>query len=142
MRNRGVSPLPNCGITIDRESHGRIADLCAEFVRRSEATCALLVGVDGALLHKYGYLEGLDTDSLSALGAATIAATAEMARLIGETRFDVFIQQGTHRHLQIFRVGDSAVLLALFDDRTTAGMVRLRGQDASRRLAAVLEPAF
>jgi len=135
-----VNPLPDCGITIDRAAHGRIADLCVDFVRRSEATCALLIGPDGAVLYRYGYLEGLELDSLSALAAATVAATVEMARLIGETRFDLFMQQGTRRHLQIFRVGESAVLLALFDDRTTAGMVRLRGQDAARRLAAVLEP--
>ena len=130
----------NGTITIDRSSHGRIADLCADFVRRSEATCALLVAQDASVLYRYGYLEGLDVDSLSVLAAAAIAATGEIARLIGETRFDVFMQQGTRRHLQIFRVGESAVLIALFDDRTTAGMVRLRGQDAARRLAAVLEP--
>lgn len=136
-----MNPLLNGTITIDRSSHGRIADLCADFVRRSEATCALLVGQDAAVLYRYGYLEGLDVDSLSVLAAAAIAATAEIARLIGETRFDVFMQQGTQRHLQIFRVGETAVLVAVFDDRTTAGMVRLRGQDAARRLAAVLEPA-
>jgi hypothetical protein len=61
-----------------------------------------------------------------------------MARLIGETTFDVAIQQGRRNHLQLIRVGDLAILVAVFDDHTTAAMVRLHGQRVARRLARVL----
>jgi hypothetical protein len=38
----------------------------------------------------------------------------------------------------MIRVGDCAILVAVFDDRTTAAMVRLHGQRVARRLSAVL----
>lgn len=127
-------------LTITETSYKRIAALCADFVERSEATCALLVGQDGTLLHKHGFVEDLDLDSVSALAAGAFASTGEIAKLIGEMKFDFFMQQGTHHHLQLIRVGDAAILLAVFDDRTTAGMVRLRGQETARQLASVLQP--
>ncbi len=127
-------------LTIDQTSYDQITDLCADFVKRSEATCALLVGQDGALLHREGFVEDLDLESLAALAAGAFASTGELARLIGETQFDFFMQQGARRHMQLIRVGDAAILLAVFDDRTTAGMVRLRGRQTAQRLAAVLQP--
>lgn len=128
-------------LTIDQISYNQIASLCADFVQRSEATCAVLVGQDGTLLYRHGFVDGLDLQSLAALAAGAFASTGEIARLIGEKQFDFFMQQGARRHLQLIRVGHSAILLAVFDDRTTAGMVRLRGQQTAQRLAALLEPA-
>jgi predicted regulator of Ras-like GTPase activity (Roadblock/LC7/MglB family) len=130
--------LPEQYLTIDQSSYEQIAGLCAEFVERSDATCALLVGQDGCLIYKHGFVEDLDLQSLAALAAATFASTGEMARMIGEAQFDFFMQQGAQRHIQLIRVGDAAILLAVFDDRTTAGMVRLRAQQTTQRLTGVL----
>lgn len=128
----------NSGVTIDQAAYSSVSGLCEDFVRKSNATCALLVGQDGMLLHRCGSVADLDVDSLSALSAGTFASGREMARLIGETTFDVAIQQGRRNHLQLIRVGDSAILVAVFDDQTTAAMVRLHGQRAAHRLARVL----
>jgi predicted regulator of Ras-like GTPase activity (Roadblock/LC7/MglB family) len=128
----------NSGVTIDQAAYSSVSRLCEDFVRKSNATCALLVGQDGMLLHRCGSVADLDVDSLSALSAGTFASGREMARLIGETTFDVAIQQGRRNHLQLIRVGDSAILVAVFDDQTTAAMVRLHGQRAAQRLARVL----
>jgi predicted regulator of Ras-like GTPase activity (Roadblock/LC7/MglB family) len=49
------------------------------------------------------------------------------------------MQQGQNNHVQMVRVGDVALLLAVFDDRTTAGMVRLRAQQIARTLALLLQ---
>jgi predicted regulator of Ras-like GTPase activity (Roadblock/LC7/MglB family) len=123
---------------MDQAAYSSVSGLCEDFVRRSNATCALLVGQDGMLLHRCGSVADLDADSLSALSAGTFASGREMARLIGETTFDVAIQQGRRNHLQLIRVGDFAILVAVFDDHTTAAMVRLHGQRVARRLAHVL----
>jgi len=133
--------MPSPTFTVDQAAQGAIDALCKGFLGRSNATCVLLVGQDGMLLHKCGSVVDLDTDSLSALAAGTFASAREMAGLIGETTFDVAIQQGQHNHLQLIRVGDSAILVAVFDDSTTAAMVRLHGQRVARRLARVLEGA-
>jgi predicted regulator of Ras-like GTPase activity (Roadblock/LC7/MglB family) len=90
------------------------------------------------LLHRCGSVADLDVDSLSALAAGAFASGREMARLIGETSFDVAMQQGRRNHLEMIRAGESAILLAVFDDHTTAALVRLHGQRAARRLAEAL----
>lgn len=128
----------NSPVTIDLAAHSAVSDLCEEFIRRSGAICALLVGQDGMPLHRCGSLVDLDVDSLSALSAGTFASTREMAGLIGESDFDVVIQQGRRHHLQVIRAGDCAILVVVFDDRTTAAMVRLHGQRLTRRLGRLL----
>jgi predicted regulator of Ras-like GTPase activity (Roadblock/LC7/MglB family) len=128
----------NSAFTMDRAAHSAVSELCEGFIRRADATCALLVGQDGMLLHRCGAVADLDVDSLSALSAGAFASSREMAGLIGEANFDVAIQQGHRNHLQMIRVGDCAILVAVFDDRTTAAMVRLHGQRVARRLSAVL----
>jgi predicted regulator of Ras-like GTPase activity (Roadblock/LC7/MglB family) len=128
----------NSAFTLDEAAYSSVSGLCENFVRQSGAACALLVGQDGMLLHKSVSVADLDVDSLSALSAGAFASTREMAGLIGEADFDVVMQQGRRNHLQLIRVGDCAILVAVFDDRTTAGMVRLHGQRVARRLARLL----
>ena len=128
----------NSNITLDQAAYSSVSELCESFVRQSGAACALLVGQDGMLLHKSGSAADLDVDSLSALSAGTFASAREMAGLIGEADFDVVMQQGRRNQLQLIRVGDCAILVAVFDDRTTTAMVRLHGQRVARRLARLL----
>jgi predicted regulator of Ras-like GTPase activity (Roadblock/LC7/MglB family) len=123
---------------MDEAAYGSIDEVCEDFVRKSNATCALLVGQDGMLLHRSGAVADLDVDSLAALAAGSFASGREMAGLIGESTFDVAMQQGQQNHLQLIRVGDEAILVVVFDDQTTAAMVRLHGQRAAQRLAGVL----
>jgi len=126
-------------LALDVTSYRRIEQLCGEFLRESNATCAIVVGRDGTALHRQGFIENLDIDGLCALAAATFASSGEIARIVGERQFDFFMQQGQNNHVQMVRVGDVALLLAVFDDRTTAGMVRLRAQQIARTLALLLQ---
>ena len=128
----------NSDLALDEATYSSLSGLCESFVHQSGAACALLVGQDGMLLHTSGSEADCDADSLSALSAGTFASTREMARLIGEANFDVVIQQGRRNHLQLIRVGDRAILVAVYDDRTTAGMVRLHGLRVAQRLAHLL----
>jgi len=126
-------------LSLGEAAYSSVSRLCDAFLRRSGAVCALLVGQDGMLLHQSGSVEGLDVDGLSAVSAGAFASTGEMARMIGESGFDFVMQQGRRSHLQLTRVGDSAILVAVFDHRTTPGMVRLQGQRVARRLARLLD---
>jgi predicted regulator of Ras-like GTPase activity (Roadblock/LC7/MglB family) len=128
----------NSPFTIDEATYSSVSELCENLVRQSRAACALLVGQDGMLLHACGSVEDLDVDSLAALAAGVFASSREIARMIGEPTFDVATQQGRRNHLQLIRVADCAILVAVFDDRTTAGMVRLYGLRVARRLARLL----
>ncbi len=124
-------------VTLDEVAYSSVSQLCEDFLERSNATCALLVGQDGLLLQQCGTVTGLDIDALSALAAGTFASSREMARLIGEASFDIAIQQGLRNHLQLIRVGEWALLVVVFDNSTTAALVRVHGRRMVRRLAHV-----
>jgi len=104
----------------------------------SQAKCALVISRrDGSLIWQQGETAALDTTSLAALAAGGFAATKEIARLIGEPEFSVLFHQGGHEHIHVSLAGEEALLMVLFDDRTTVGLVRVLARDASARMAQV-----
>jgi len=128
-------------LVLTKETYTEISAICAEALRQAKAKALLLVGSDGAVLAKQGFVEDLDCDSLAALSAATYASTREIAILIGERQFDAFYHQGRSNHVMMVRVGEDAIMLIVFDGRTTAGMVRLYAQEAAIRLSEIFPGA-
>jgi len=74
----------------------------------------------------------------SPCAAGSVAATRGLARLIGEREFSVLFHEGSREHLHVSLICENAILLILFDGKTTLGLVRLR----VRRLSPELEPIF
>lgn len=106
-------------------------------LKGSEAKCALLVDKDGHLVTRQGFTQSLDTTSLAALLAGSFASTREIARLVGEPEFSVLFHQGKRDHIHMSLVGDRSILVVVFDDRTTIGMVRLYAKEASDELMQI-----
>ena len=126
-------------LTLTERTGAGVQGVCEDFLKQSRARCALLVGRDGALLSKHGFTENVDSQAAAALSSACYAGTEALAQILGEPRFTMFYQHGASQHLQIHVVGDSALLVVVFDDRTNAGLVRLKATAAARRLARLLE---
>lgn len=116
-----------------------INDCLRGFIREAQAKYAILVDRDGQMLAKQGFTEDLDTMSLAALTAGAIASTQEIARLLGEPEFKVLFHQGQHDHIHFSLVGNRAILMSVFDNRTTIGMIRLVAANTVGLLAAQLE---
>ncbi len=108
-----------------------------KLLKGSEAKCALLVDKDGHLVTRQGFTQSLDTTSLAALLAGSFASTREIARLVGEPEFSVLFHQGKRDHIHMSLVGDRSILVVVFDDRTTIGMVRLYAKEASAELEKI-----
>ncbi|HEY3267897.1 MAG TPA: roadblock/LC7 domain-containing protein [Armatimonadota bacterium] len=126
-------------IVIGEAEYTRINDCLKSFLRESQGKCAILVDRDGQMLAKQGFTQNLDTVSLSALTAGAIASTQEIARLLGEPEFSVLFHQGTHDHIHFSLVGSRAILMSVFDDRTTIGLIRLVAAQSVDALASLLE---
>ena len=109
----------------------------ARFLDESGSDCALLVHRDGQLVAKRGHTQRLDTTALAALAAGAFASTREIARLVGEPEFSVLFHQGVEEHIHVSLIADHMMLVAIFDDRTTIGMVRLYASEAAPRLREV-----
>lgn len=118
--------------------HKSIIKLCAE----SESKAVFLIDKNGQQLTAAGEFEGLDTTSLASLTAGNVAATDGLAKLLGESGFTILFHEGKRDNIHISMVGDVAILVVIFDQRTSVGMVRLRVKQATVNLEEVLERAI
>ena len=126
---------------IQQQDATRIREILTRFLGESGAGAALLIDRSGQLLAMDGVSQALDAVSISALAAAAFSSTAAMAHLLGEPEFSVLFHEGTKRSIHVSTVDDEAILLAIFDERTTVGMVRLFAGEASRAVGGVLGEA-
>ncbi len=119
------------------EEINKIDALISKMLKGAEAKCALLVDKDGHLITRQGFTHSLDTTALAALLAGSFASTKEIAKLVGEPEFSVLFHQGKKDHIHMSIVGERSILVVIFDDRTTIGMVRLYAKETSAELRKV-----
>ncbi|MBI3829702.1 MAG: roadblock/LC7 domain-containing protein [Planctomycetes bacterium] len=111
-----------------------INKILEHFLERSQAKCALLIDKEGHLVTKKGFTKSFNTDSIAALVAGSFASTREVAKLLGETEFSVLFHQGKNENIHIGLVAERALVVVIFDDRTTLGMVRLYAEELTQKL--------
>lgn len=128
-------------LIIYQEETAKIDGTLRKLLKGSEAKCALLVDKDGHLITRQGFTHSLDTTALAALLAGSFASTKEIARLVGEPEFSVLFHQGKRDHIHMSLVNERTILVVIFDDRTTIGMVRLYSKETSQELNAIFEAA-
>ena len=115
-----------------------IQDLC----REAEAKAVFLIDKNGQQLVAAGDYSDIDTISLATLTAGNVAATDGLARLLGEKGFTILFHEGESDNIHISIVGELAILVVIFDDRTSVGLVRLRVKKSSPRLESILRRAI
>ena len=125
-------------LVIHEAQAARIDGILAGFLAESSAKEALLIDRSGQLLASGGAASSFDTVSIGALAAGAFSSTSAIAELLGETEFSVLFHQGARESIHVSTVDDHTILLAIFDDRTTVGMVRLFAKEASRASQAAL----
>ena len=79
----------------------------------------------------------LDTISLAALAAANFGATSQMAKLIGEDDFSLLFHKGKKDSIHFARIGDSMILVTIFGDEVSLGLVRLRVAELAENIKKV-----
>jgi predicted regulator of Ras-like GTPase activity (Roadblock/LC7/MglB family) len=104
----------------------------------SSARVAFLIDKDGQEIAVDGDVSNLDTTSLASLAAGNVAATGGMARLIGEKEFPTLSHEGERESIHICVIG-RALLVVVFDDRSSLGLVKLRVKQVSGELAVIFE---
>ena len=108
-----------------------------KLLREANAKVIFLVDKNGQLIAGVGEVEKFDTTSLASLTAGNIAATGGLAKLIGEKEFSILFHEGEKDNLHISIVGGRVILVVLFDNRSSLGLVRLRVKKASDELTAI-----
>ncbi|HEX5067403.1 MAG TPA: roadblock/LC7 domain-containing protein [Myxococcota bacterium] len=121
------------------EDYRRILQVIQRLVRDANAKGVFVVDRNGQLIGEAGELRGIDTTSLASLTAGCIAATGGLAKLVGEEDFPVHFHQGQRDNLHITLVSSRTILVVVFDDRSSLGLVRLRVKKAGGELAKIFE---
>ena len=98
------------------------------FLGESSARLTLLMTSSGQVVAQHGFTRSVDVMTAAALGAAIVASTQEIARLVGEPKFLSLVHQGSSQH--VFLSGFETprgrwIGLVVFDWESTVGLVQL-----------------
>lgn len=130
---------PQSSLVMYDEEYQRILVLIEKLLRESNSKVIFLVDKNGQLIASTGETGNLDTTSLASLTAGNIAATGGLAKLIGEKEFSILFHEGEKDNIHISIVGGRVILVVIFDQRSSLGLVRLRVKKASVELTTVFE---
>ena len=120
------------------EDYRKVLAVIEKLVRDAHAKGIFVVDKNGQLIAEAGEIRGIDTTSLASLTAGSIAATGGLAKIIGEEEFPIHFHQGQQDNLHI-TVVNTVILVVVFDDRSSLGLVRLRVKKASAELGKIFE---
>lgn len=123
---------------LHEEEHQKIQSLISKLHGDANAKIVSLIDKNGQQIAVQGDTKNLDVLSLACLTAGNVAATDGLARLLGEREFSVLFHEGEHDNIHISVVAKRAILIIVFDDRSSLGLVRLRVKKASVELENVL----
>jgi predicted regulator of Ras-like GTPase activity (Roadblock/LC7/MglB family) len=129
----------NPQLVMYEDEFNQITTVCERLNKEANAKVVFLVDKNGQLIAACGQTQNIDTTSLASLTAGNIAATGGLAKLIGEREFSILFHEGEKDNLHISIVGQRVILVVIFDNRTSLGLVRLRVKRASEELGKIFE---
>jgi predicted regulator of Ras-like GTPase activity (Roadblock/LC7/MglB family) len=124
------------------EDFDAITTSLQRFLHETNARCALLVDRSGQLVATVGEQPTFDPTAFATLTAADFSANDQLAKLIGETDFNSLFHQGEKESMYLADIARRVILVALFDNRTTLGLVRLKIKDTVIELTKLFHEVF
>ncbi|GAB4293726.1 MAG: roadblock/LC7 domain-containing protein [Myxococcota bacterium] len=121
------------------EEFNQLTHICERLNIDANAKAIFLIDKNGQLISNAGDVAELDTTSLASLTAGNIAATGGLAQVLGEKEFGVLFHEGENLNVHITVVAEKAILVVIFDNKTSLGLVRLRVKKAMTEMTKVFE---
>ena len=126
-----------------REDDSRqIQTILSAFLGESNARTALIVDRTGQMVATVGESPVFDQTAFASLTAADFSANDQLARMLGEPEFGALFHQGEREPMYLADVARRVILVVLFDNRTTLGLVKLRVRSTVTRLSEVFTDMF
>ncbi|MEK6679249.1 MAG: roadblock/LC7 domain-containing protein [Nitrospirota bacterium] len=119
------------------EEFKQIDEELSKLHEQANAKLTFVVDKNGQLITAVGETENLDTTSLASLTAGNIAATGGMAKLIGEKEFSILFHEGERDNIHISIISQRVILVVIFDQRSSLGLVRLRVKKSAEALSNI-----
>ena len=126
-------------VILNGKQYDAITTVLSELATKTKASAILFADMSGQLISQRGNTENMNTTVLSALAASDFAATAEMAKLVGEeAKFKLLFHEGDKRNVYLSNVGDDFFLVVVFDVSVTLGLIRIYTKKAIEDLNAAI----
>ena len=135
-------PVGAASWSFTEDDYSAIMRSLQRFLEESNARSALLVDRSGQLVATAGDSPHFDPTAFATLTAADFSANDQLARLIGETEFSSLFHQGEQESMYLVDVARRVILVILFDNRTTLGLVRLKVKPTVEELNALFTAMF
>ena len=111
-------------------------------LRETNVKSLMLVDRNGQVVANVGEPPQFDPQAFASLTAADFSANDQLAKMIGEHEFSSLFHQGEKESMYLADVARRVILVALFDSRTTLGLVRLKVKGTVEILTKVFEDMF
>jgi predicted regulator of Ras-like GTPase activity (Roadblock/LC7/MglB family) len=131
--------MTNPQMVMYEEEFNQIQVIVSRLVKEANARVVFIIDKNGQLIAQAGDTDQLDSTSLASLTAGNIAATGGMAKLLRENEFTTQFHEGEKQNIHIQLVGNRVILVVIFDNKTSLGLVRLRVKKASEELNGIFE---
>lgn len=131
--------MPDSSLIMYEEDSRQINAELSKLHQQTNAKVTFLVDKNGQLIASVGETKNLDTTSLASLTAGNIAATGGMAKLLGEKEFSILFHEGEKDNIHISLIGQRGILVVIFDQRSSLGLVRLRVKKSAEIFAQIFD---
>jgi len=114
-----------------------------QFVEDARTVLALLLHPSGQVIAQFGFARAVDVMSACALAAAIHASSGELGRQLEGRPFRGLHHAGRDRQLFLAEAQTqrgSFIVLTVFDQESSLGLVRMYFDEFARRLAAAAPP--
>lgn len=126
-----------------REEDARaIQVILSGFLGESNARTALIVDRTGQMVATVGEAPRFDPTAFASLTAADFSANDQLARMLGEPEFGALFHQGEKESMYLADIARRVILVVLFDNRTTLGLVRLKMKATVEELNLLFTAVF
>lgn len=133
---------PSGSWSLREDDARRMSEVLERFVDASGARCALLIDRNGQLVLRVGADPGFDSTSFASLAAADFSANDQLASLMGEQEFSSLFHQGEKESMYLADIGRRVILVALFGEGATLGMIRIKARAAVGELSTIFAELF
>jgi predicted regulator of Ras-like GTPase activity (Roadblock/LC7/MglB family) len=123
---------------VTRDDVNKLNRTLVELLERSESIGCVVCDYSGYVIAQQG-TQSYDPTLISALGAGVFAASRELARILGEDNFSSVFHQGERRSIYICSVTADVLLVIIFSNEGSVGLVKLYALPAAKAVAATLE---
>ena len=131
--------MPDSSLIMYEEESRQINAELTKLHQQTNAQVTFLVDKNGQLIASVGETKNLDTTSMASLTAGNIAATGGMAKLLGEKEFSILFHEGEKDNIHISLIGQRIILVVIFDQRSSLGLVRLRVKKSAEAFNQIFE---